>query len=155
MADFTFNVSKGRGIQMAKNVKDNDPVAAVLRVYAIVSTDPDAVIKVADTMAAVFALANTLEATNTNYANITDDGTDLTITLDDTNHLHDAILEDQTFTTILAGDNWTHLIVGYDASGAGAASGVIPMSSHDFVVTPNGGNIVADFPVTGFFRAGE
>ena len=155
MADFTFNVSKGRGIQMALNVENNDPTAAVLRVYAIVSTDTDAAIKVVDTMAALFALTNTLEATNTNYASLTDDGTDLTFDLDDTTHFYDAILADQTFTTILAGDNWTHLIVAYDADGTGTAATTIPMSSHDFVVTPNGGNIVADFPITGFFRAGE
>ena len=153
MADLVFNVAKGRGIQMAKNVKDNDPVAAVLRIFAIVSTDTDDALKDADTMAAVFALANTAEATNSGYANITDDGTDLTITLDDTNNIHDAILADQTFASIVAGDNWTDLIIAYDADGTDTDSGTIPLSLHDFIVTPNGGNIVADFPVTGFFRA--
>ncbi len=153
MADLIFNVAKGRGIQLCKNVEDNSPAAAVLRIFAIVSTDTDAALKVADTMAAVFALTNTAEATNTNYANITDDGTDLTINLDDTNHLHDAILADQTFTAIAAGSNWTHLIIAYDADGTDTDANTIPLSAHTFAVTPNGGDIVADFPVTGFFRA--
>ena len=153
MADVIFNVAKGRGVQLAKNVDDNDPVAAVLRVFAIVTTDTDDVVRAANTMAEVWALANTLEATNVGYANIACDDTQITITLDDTNDLHDAILLDQTFTAVDAGDNWTDLIVGYDADGTDTDANTIPLSLHDFVVNPNSGDIVADFPVIGFFRA--
>lgn len=153
MADLIFNVAKGRGVQMAKNVDDNDPVAAVLRVFAIVSTDIDDDIRAAKTMAEVWALTNTLEATNVGYANIACDDTQITITQDDTNDLHDAILLDQTFTGVDAGDNWTDLIVAYDPDGTDTDANTIPLSLHDFVVSPNGGNIVADFPITGFFRA--
>ena len=153
MADLVFNVAKGRGVQLAKNVEDNDPAAAVLRVFAIVSTDTDDDLKDADTMAAVLALSSTAEATNSGYANISCDETQITITLDDTNNLHDAILADQTFTSIVAGDDWTDIIVAYDPDGTDTDSGTIPLSLHDFVVSPNGGNIVADFPATGFFRA--
>ena len=153
MTDAVFNVAKGRGVQLAKNVKDNNPVAAVLRVFAVVSTDTDATFADADTMTAVWALANTLEATNGNYDNISCDDTQITIDLDDTGNVHDAILADQTFTSMLTGDDWTHLIVAYDADGTDTDGTTIPLTVHAFVVSPNGGNIVADFPATGFFRA--
>ena len=154
MADLVFNVAKGRGIQLLINVENNDPVAAVVRIYAIVSTDTDASLKDADTMAAVFALGNTAEATNTGYAQITDDGTDLTLTLDDTGDTYDAILTDQTWSSVSAGDNWTDIIVAYDPDGTGTAASCIPISLHDFVVTPAGGDITADFPATAFYEAG-
>ena len=154
MADLVFNVAKGRGVQLAKNVEDNSPVAAVLRVFAIISTDTDDALKDADTMAAVFALTNTAEASaGTNYANISCDETQITITLDDTNNLHDAILADQTFSAITTSEVWTDLIVAYDADGTDTDATTIPLSLHDFAVTPNGGDVVADFPAIGFFRA--
>ena len=153
MTDAVFNVAKGRGVQLAKNVEDNDPAAAVLRVFAVESTDTDATFIDADTMTAVWALANTLEVTNSGYANISCDETQITITLDDSGDFHDAILADQTFTSIVAGDDWTHLIVAYDLDGSDTDGTTIPLSLHAFVVSPNGGNIVADFPATGFFRA--
>lgn len=153
MADLIFNVAKGRGIQLAKNVEDNSPAAAVLRIFAInAGAATDDQLRDADTMAAVFATA-AAEVTNSGYANIVCDETDITITLDDTNNLHDAILADQTWNTILAGDNWTDIIVAYDPDGTDTDANTIPLSLHDFVVTPNGGDITADFPVTGFFRA--
>ena len=153
MTDAVFNVAKGRGVQLAKNVEDNDPVAAVLRVFAVVSTDTDATFIDADTMTSVWALGNTLEATNSGYDNISCDETQITINLDDTGDLQDVILLDQTFTSILTGDDWTHLIVAYDLDGTDTDTTTIPLSLHAFIVSPNGGNIVADFPTTGFFRA--
>ena len=153
MADFIFNVAKGRGIQLLKNVKDNDPAAAVIRIYAIVTTDTDDDLKGADTMAAVIALSNTAYATNTGYSQLTDDGSDLTLTLNDTADVYDAILADQTFSSVDAGDNWTDLIVAYDPDGLGTDASCIPLFNADFVVTPNGGDIVANFPATYFYRA--
>jgi hypothetical protein len=153
MANLVFNVAKGRGIQLLKNVKDDSPAASVVRIYAIVAgaaTDDE--LRDADTMSAVFATA-AAEATNSGYAQITDDGTDLTLTLDDTGNTYDAILTDQTWTSVSAGDDWTDIIVAYDPDGLGTAASCIPISLHDFVVSPNGGNITADFPATAFYEA--
>ena len=153
MADLVFNVAKGRGTQLLKNVEDNDPAAAVVRIYAIVAgAATDDQLRDADTMAAVFATA-AAEATNSGYAQITDDGTDLTLTLDDTANTYYAVLTDQTWSTIGSGDVWTDIIVAYDPDGTGTAGTTIPISLHDFAVTPNGGDISADFPATAFYTA--
>lgn len=153
MADVVFNVAKGKWGQWVQNVEDNSPAAAVLRIFAIVSTDSDDLIRDTDTITALLALGNTAEATNSGYANIALDETDITITVDDTNNRLDVDITDQVFSTIGAGDNWTHLILAYDAAGTDTDANTIPISSHDFVVTPNGGDITAVINAAGILRA--
>ena len=153
MADLVFNVSKGKVAELCQNVEDNDPAAAVLRLFAIVSTDTDDAIRDTDTISALLALGNTAEATNTNYANISMDETDITITVDDTNNRIDVDIADQTWSNIAAGDNWTDVVVAYDPDGSDTDTTTIPLTLHDFVVTPNGGDITAQPDPAGFFRA--
>jgi hypothetical protein len=153
MADVIFNIAKGRWGQWIQNVEDNSPVAAVLRLFAIVSTDTDDAIRDTDSITALIALGNTAEATNTNYANLVLDETDITITVDDTNNRLDIDLTDQVWSNIVAGDNWTHVILAYDDDGTDTDTNTIPIASYDFVVTPNGGDITAEIDVAGALRA--
>lgn len=153
MANFVFNIAKGRVAAWAQNVEDNSPAAAVLRLFAIDANGAtDDTMGDTDTMSALFAtLAN--EVTNTNYANIVMDETDITITVDDTNNWVDVIVTDQTWTAIAAGDTWTDVVFAYDAAGTDVDTSTVPMTSHDFAVTPDGSDITVDVPATGFFRA--
>lgn len=153
MADLVFNISKGKVAELVQNVEDNSPAAAVLRLFAIdANGETDDNIRDADTIAAVFAtLAN--EVTNANYANISMDETDITITVDDTNDRLDIDLTDQTWSSVGAGDTWTDVMIAYDADGSDTDSTTVPLTLHDFSVTPNGGDITAQIDAAGFFRA--
>lgn len=154
MSNFTFNIAKGRAAELYHRVQNNDPAASVLRVIAlVVSGDQDAAMKDADTVSALLALANVAEATNTGYSaggeSLTD--TDLTaISPDDTNDRMDLDTGDITFSSISAGDNWTDLVFVYDPDGTYTTTSCIPMTLHDFAVTPDGSDIVAQ--VADFFQ---
>ncbi len=153
MADFVFNVAKGRAVQFYKNVDDNSPAAAVIRVFIIDNNaETDDNMGDTDDMTALFAtLAN--EVTNANYANKSLDETNITLTLDDSANVYDVDIDDQTFSAIGAGDAWTDLVMAYDFDGSDTDGTTIPISNHDFVLTPDGSDITAQIDAAGIFRA--
>ncbi len=155
MADLVLNIALGRSTEFYVRVDTNDPTNAALIIAAFVSTAADSVIKDLDTLAAIEAAALTAEVTNTGYARKTLTDADLVaFAPDDVNDRVDLDFPDQTFTAILAGDNWTDLLISYDNDTTGGTdANIVPMTWHDFVVTPDGSDIVAQVSATGFFRA--
>jgi len=156
MADFVFNIAKGRVAELANRVNDNDPTNAVL-VLAVLATsgiEADATLLDKDDFSALVS-GTTNEVTNTNYARKTIDNTgSITVTTDDTNDRVDVDMPDQTWSAIAAGDGWNDLVVGYDSdSTAGTDANIVPLTQHDFVVTPDGSDITVQFNSAGFFRA--
>ena len=96
---------------------------------------------------------STAEATNSGYARKVLTDADLTaFGPDDTNNRVDLDIPDQTWTAVAAGSNWTDLGIAYGLNG-GADSAKVPLTWHDFVVTPSGTDIVAQIAAAGFFRA--
>lgn len=156
MADFIFNIAKGKISEYAARVNANDPANSVLvmMVLATSGLESDAVLKDKDDFAAVVS-GTTNEVTNAGYARKTFDQTaGITITVDDTNDRVDIDIPDQTFSAIVAGDGWSKIVIGYDSdSTAGADSAIIPISCHDFVVTPDGTDILVQVAAAGFARA--
>ena len=118
--------------------------------------ESDATLKDKDTFADVVSGA-TNEATNTNYARKVLTDADVTLSaVDDTNDRYDVDLPDQTWTAVgVAPGAWSKLVVCYDPSSSGVtASAMVPLTMHDFSVTPDGSsNIQAVFAAAGFFRA--
>lgn len=156
MADQVLNIALGRVAELYNRVDLSDPTNAVLVIVALgVTGDQDSAIKDADTLAAVEALSNVAEVTNTNYARIVLDDSDLTaFAADDANDRVDLDIPDQTFSSVSAGDAWTDLLLCYDPDSTGGAdSAIVPMTLHDFAVTPDGSDIVAQIATAGFFRA--
>lgn len=155
MAAYTFNVAKGRAGQLHMNVQTGDVAAAQIVIVAINSSDTVEAIKDADTLAAVLALASTAEVTNTNYARKDLDDADLNAyTLDDTGNARVAgFASNQTWTSVAAGDAWTHLVFCYDATGSGADSALVPLTFHTFAKTPDGSDIVLS--AGNYYSAGE
>ena len=155
MADQVFNIALGRGTELYNRVDTNDPANSALIVSAWVAGDTDAAIKDVDDHAAIAALVSTAEATNTGYARKTLTDTELVaFAPDDTNDRVDLDIPDQTWTSVSAGDNWTDLSISYDNdTTAGTDANIIPLTWHDFAVSPNGGDITAQVNVAGFFRA--
>lgn len=154
MADFVFNVAKGRAAQLFKNVDDNSPADAGLTIVVINTTATDATLKDLDTLAAVLADANTAEVTNTGYARIDFSDTDIAFTIDDANDRIDLDIPDPVWAAVSAGDAWTDLLVCYNPDITGDVdANIIPLSLHDFPITPDGSQVTAKVPTSGFFRA--
>lgn len=156
MADFVFNIAKGRVTELYNRVDTNDPAnsALIVVVLATAGLETDTVLKDLDTLSAVVA-GTTNEVTNTNYARKTlTDSALVAWSPDDTNDRVDLDIDDQTWTAVAAGDGWSKLLVCYDNdTTAGNDTNIIPLTAHDFVVTPDGSDITVQIPVAGFYRA--
>lgn len=157
MADGVFNIAKGRAAELYNRVDTNDPANSALIIVALKATgiEADATLIDYDTLSAILAAAND-EATNTGYARKTLTDADLAaLTPDDTNNRTDVDIPDQTWTSVqTTGGAWAKLLVCYDNdTTAGDDTNIIPLTHHDFAVTPDGTNILAQINAAGFFRA--
>lgn len=155
MADFVFNIAKGRVAELYNRVDLSDPTNAVLVVGLWNTSATDATLKDLDTVAALEADANTAEITNSGYARkVLSDADIVAFAPDDTNDRVDLDIPDQTWTAVAAGTAITDLSIAYDNdSTVGTDSNQVPMTWHDFAVTPDGSDIVAQIAAAGFFRA--
>ena len=73
---------------------------------------------------------------------------------DDTNDRYDIDVADQTWSAVAAGDGWSKLLICYDSDTTGGTdANIIPLTAHDFVLTPDGSDITAQIAAAGFFRA--
>lgn len=155
MANFVHNIALGRVAELYNRVDTNDPANSALIIVVIdANGDTDAAMKDRDTLSALLGgTAN--EVTNTNYARKVLTDADLTaFAPDDTNDRVDLDIADQTWTAVAAGDAWTDLLVCYDNdTTAGDDTNIVPMTNHDFAVTPDGSDITAQIASAGFFRA--
>jgi hypothetical protein len=154
MADLVFNIAKGKVAQYFQNVEDGSPANA--KVYMIVfnCSNTDDEVRNCDTVAAIEALASTAEVTNTNYSRKEVLAADITITVDDTNDRVDIDIADESWTAVAAGTAWTDICLAYDPdSTTGTDSTLVPLTWHDFAVTPDGSDITAQINASGVFRA--
>jgi hypothetical protein len=156
MADFVFNIAKGRVVEYYNRVKGNDPANSALIVVAIdANGDTDATMKDRDDLSALLG-GTSNEVTNSGYARkvLTDADLAALPAPDDTNDWYMVTIPDQTWTAVVAGTAWTDLVICYDSDTTGGAdSAIIPLTCHDFAVTPDGSDITADVGANGFFRA--
>ena len=153
MADFVFNIAKGRAAELYNRVDANDASTAELYVMAFDSGATDATLRDLDTVALIESDASTAEATNSGYSRkVLTDADLVAFAPDDTNDRVDLDIPDQTWTAVAAGTNWTDICIAYGLNG-GADSAKVPLTWHDFVVTPGGSDIVMQVAATGFFRA--
>lgn len=157
MSSFVFNAAKGKIAEYAARVEANDPTNSAFIVVLLASSglESAATLKDLDTLTAVVA-GTTNEATNTNYARKTLANGSLTITVDDTNDRVDVDFADQTWSAV-ANDGTGAigaLLVCYDSDTTGGTdANIVPLTYHDFAVTPDGSDITAQLPTGGFFRA--
>lgn len=156
MADFVFNIAKGRVTELYSRVDNNDPAnsALIIVVLATAGLEIDGTLKDKADLAALVS-GTTNEVTNTNYGRKTLTDTTLSAwAVDNTNDRVDLDIPDQTWTGVATGDGWSKLVVCYDSDTTGGAdSAIVPLTAHDFVVTPDGSDITAQIAATGFYRA--
>lgn len=161
MANFVFNIGKGQPVELYRRVKSNDPANSALIVVLLATTglESDATLKDKATLAAVLSGA-TDEATNTGYARKVLTDSDLAAVPSPDNSLdkYNFTIPNLTWTSV-ANDGTgaiSKLLICYDADTTGGTdANIIPLTAHDFVVTPNGNDIVTSVNAAGVFSAGE
>lgn len=159
MADFAFNIAKGRAVELANRVINNDPASAGMVIVLIAATgvESDAVIEDKNSLADMVSGA-TNEATNTGYAReyYTDASNPPTVTVDDTNDWVQIDVPDKTWTG-LANDGTGAIsdaaICYVPDTGTPVDANIIPLSWHDFAVSPDGSDVTLQTGVNGFYRA--
>ena len=154
MADFVFNIAKGRVAELYNRVKSNDPANSALVIVAVNrGAATDATMKDYDTLSDLLGDAAVAEVTNTGYARKVLTDADLAaLAADDTNDRMACDTGDQTWTGVAAGTAWTDLVFCYDSdTTAGTDANIVPLTNHTFAATPDGADITA--AISDFYRA--
>lgn len=153
MSDFAFNIAKGRAVELYNRVDSNDPANSALIIVPIdAGAVTDATMRDVDTLSALLGLVTERTTGGWNRKTLTD--SDLAApSPDDTNDRFDIDIPDQTWTGVSAGAV-TDLIVCYDNDTTGGTdANLVPISCHDFAITPDGSDVVAQIAAAGFYRA--
>lgn len=155
MANFTFNIAKGRAVEFYNRVENNDPAASalVLIVLATTGLEAQSVLEDADTFAAVVAgTTNEVTGTGWNRKTLTDADLVALPVPDDTNNRYAVAVPTFNWTPDAAADDASAIVVCYDAdTGAGTDANLVPLTHHDFVVLTDGNQVVVN--AGDFFRA--
>lgn len=154
MADFTFNIAKGRVVEFYNRVKANDPAASALILIPLSQSGTEAQGQDIDDMAALEADANFAERTTGGWVRKTLTDTQLAAlpAPDDTNNRYGIQVPSVTWTAPAAGNNTTGLVIAYDAdTAAGTDSNLLLLTHHTFAVTTDGNDVVLN--IGDFFRA--
>lgn len=147
MANGVFNVAKGRVATYAGLPATND--ALIVVPIETTGLEADDTLNNYDDLAALLAASNN-EQTTMGRKTVS---ASVTVTVDDTNNRVDIDMPDQTWTAA-TGNAISKLLVCYDPdTTTGTDSTVIPLTYHDFVITPDGSDVVAVIDPAGFARA--
>ena len=151
MANVVFNIAKGRVAELYNRVKSNDPANSALILVPIdAGATSDATLIDLDTLSAVLGVVTERSTGGWGRKTLTD--ADLAaMTPDDSNDRMPLDFADQTWSSVTAGAV-TDILVCYDAdTTAGTDANIVPLTVHDFPITPDGSDVVAT--VADFFRA--
>jgi hypothetical protein len=146
MADFVFNIAKGKVKYYAELPATND--ALIIVPIEATGVEVDDTLNNYDDLLALLAASNNEQATMGRKTVST-----ATVTVDDTNNRVDIDIADQTWTAA-TGNAVSDLLVCYDPDTTGGTdSTVIPLTCHDFAITPDGSDVTAQINAAGFYRA--
>lgn len=153
MANFAFNIAKGRVVELYNRVESNDPTNCAFILVPCSASDTEANAQDADDLTAALATAIN-EQTGGGWVRKTLESAELAAlpSPDDTNNRYDVSLPQVTWTTPAASNNTTGLLVCYDPDTTGGTdANIIPLGHYDFAVTTDGNNVVLNSGV--FWRA--
>jgi hypothetical protein len=151
VADFVFNIAKGRVAELYNRVDSNDPANSALIIVPVDrGATSDATLKDLDTLSSVLGSVTERTTGGWNRKTLTD--TDLAaMTVDDTNDRMPLDLADQTWTSVTAGAV-TDLLICYDSDTTGGTdANIVPLTCHTFAITPDGSDVTAT--ISDFYRA--
>lgn len=153
MADLVFNIAKGRVAELYNRVDSSDPSASRLYVIPIsAGAASDATLRDCADFAAVIT-AGATELTTGGWNRKTLTAADLAaFAADNTNDRVDVDIPDAVWTAV-SGSAATDIVICYAAVASPTNAQLVPLTLHDFAVTPNGGDITAQIATAGFYRA--
>ena len=140
---FTFNIAKGRVVELYSRVDNNSPSGCCLWLIPCSAGDTEANAQDADTVTQ--ALATAIDERTTGgwvRKKLVDADLAELPAPDDTNNRYDIAVPQVTWTTPASGNNTTHLLIAYDPTGSSADTALIPISFHAFAVTTDGNDVV-------------
>lgn len=147
MANFTFNIAKGRVAEFYERVDTNDPAGCGLRLVVLSANDSelngqdydnlDVLLTGTDSWNEAATAASAWGARKTLV------GSDLTaLAPDDTNNRMDTEIPQIDYSTVAASNNSVGILVCYvPATATSADSDIIPLTHHDFAVTTDGNDV--------------
>lgn len=152
MANFVFNIAKGKIAQYVQNVEDGSPANSRLKLIPIETTgiEADATLKDYNDLGALLAASNNEQTT---MGRKTLAAANISITVDDANERVDLDMDDQVYTAA-TGNAISAFILVYCPDGVtpGADSTFIPLTKHDFTLTPDGSDVTVQVAAAGFAR---
>lgn len=144
MADFVFNIAKGRVAELFNRVDSNDPAnSAIIVVPVDRGAATDATLKDLDTLSAV--LGAVTERTTGGWVRKTLTDADLAaLAVDDTNDRMPATIPAVLWSGPTAG-NVTDLVFCYDSDTTGGTdANLVPLVMSAFAITPDGSDVQAN-----------
>ena len=170
MGNFVFNVARGRLRQYYDIVDSNaaatGPItggadAALLAIlFAAAALEADATLADYDDLAALIAAAGNDEITGGTAARkiLTDTELAASAPTDATNVLDLDIISDIVWTALTCTAPASNapvgaLIICYKPTVASGDAAIVPLTKHDFLVTPDGTDVTAQIAATGFYRS--
>lgn len=146
MADFIFNNMKGKFAYYSGLPAAND--ALIVVPIEATGAETDSTLKDYDDLASLLA-GTSNEQTTLGRKTVTS----VTVTVDDTNDRTDVDAPDQIWASA-TGNPTAALLWCYDPDTTGGTdSTVVPMTKHDFAVTPDGTDLTAQVATAGLARA--
>lgn len=139
MADLVFNIAKGAA---AEKIRDGANIQVVV---LDVGATTDATLRDDTTLSGV--LGHATERSTNGWARKSISNASVTLTVDQTNDRVDLDIADQTWTAVTSGAS-TDLVIVEDT---GADASRVPLTLHDFAITPDGSDVTAQ--VANFYRA--
>ena len=155
MADWVFNIAKGKAAGFFDNVENNSPSGCKIGVV-ITSGDGSEVVDTLnnyDTVSAYLGDTHITENTGSTWARKSLAAANITAAVDDTNNYYNADMDDQTWSAVAASNDSSYLVVYYDPDGTDTDSQNVPISHHDFAVTTDGSDVTAQIAAAGIYRA--
>lgn len=151
MANVVTNIGKGRVAELYNRVDLADPSTARLYVIPIsAGAVTDATLVDSETFAAMVT-AGVIERTANGWNRKTITAADIAaLAADHTNDRMATDLPDQTWTTVTA-DAVTDLVICYSSVASPTNAQLVPLTVHDFAVTPDGSDLTAT--IADFYRA--
>lgn len=143
MAEYTFNIAKGRPAAYYERVKNNDPATSALILIPLSAQGSAAEAQDYDTVADVLAGASD-ERTTGGWTRKTLTDADLAAVPppNDVANRQDLQVPQVIWAAPAAGNDTVGLLIAYDAdTGAGTDANLIPISSHTFTVTTDGNDV--------------
>jgi hypothetical protein len=143
VASFTFNIAKGRVVELYNRVKSNDPSTSAFILIPLAVGDTAGNRQDDDTVAAFLAATPNEAGASWGRKTLTDSELAAFPAPNDTDNRYDVANPSVTWTAPTAGQDTVALVVAYDANtGAGTDADLIPLTYHDFAVTADGNDVI-------------